>query len=135
MITALKMLFFENQSVHVHILSIFPSYLSAHRIMAELKGKVRAPKRAGGRTKIHNNCEGLSEDVIIAKNLRTPPNSSDEDQKTRDNRLQEIRRLQALRWYEYKHIIPRWEVLFALKKPWSDVTALKSGWMIDKRGP
>src|SRR3954468_4780462 len=51
------------------------------------------------------------------------------------NRLQEIRRLQALRWYQYKHIIPRWEVLFALKNPWSDVTALKSGWTKEKRGP
>src|SRR4051812_22679411 len=49
--------------------------------------------------------------------------------------MQEIRRLQALRWYQYKYIIPRWEVLFALKNPWSDVTALKSGWTKDKRGP
>src|SRR4051812_47301591 len=47
--------------------------------------------------------------------------------------MQEIRRLQALRWYKY--IIPCWEVLFALKHPWSDVTALKSGWTKDKRGP
>ena len=85
--------------------------------MSDLEGNFRKPKKVGGRTKIHNNCEGLSEDVIIAKNLRTPPNSSDEDQKTRDNRQQEIRRLQALRWYKYKHIIPRWEVLFALKNP------------------
>src|SRR4051812_25017439 len=72
MITALKMFFFKNQTVHVHILSPFPSYLFARRIMAKLEGKVRAPKRAGGRTKIHNNCEGLSEEVIDAKNLRTP---------------------------------------------------------------
>src|SRR4051812_35654065 len=47
--------------------------------------------------------------------------------------MQEIRRLQALRWYKY--IIPCWEVLFAMKHPWSDVTALKSGWTKDKRGP
>src|SRR3954465_2714938 len=134
MITALKMFFFENQSVHVHILSTFPSYLSAHRIMAELEGKARAPKRAGGRPKIHNNCEGLGEDVIDAKNLRTPPGSV-ESAKTRENRIQEIRRLQALRWYQYKYIIPRWEVLFGMKHPWSDVTALKSGWTKDKRGP
>ena len=60
--------------------------------------------------------EGLSEDVIIAKNLRTPP-GSEEDAKMRDNRMQEIRRLQSLRWYKYKYIIPRWEVLFALKNP------------------
>src|SRR3954471_3373595 len=113
---------------------LFPSYLSAHRIMDELEGKVRGPKRAGGRTKIHNNCEGLSEEVIIAKNLRTPP-SSVESAKTRENRMQEIRRLQALRWYQYKYIIPRWEVLFSMKHPWSDVTALKSGWTKDKRGP
>src|SRR3954469_2307049 len=134
MITALKMFFFENQSVHVHILSTFPSYLSAHRIMAELEGKVSAPKRDGGRTKIHNNCEGLSEEVIDAKNLRTPPGSV-ESAKTRENRMQEIRRLQALRWYQYKYIIPRWEVLFAMKHPWSDITALKSSWTKDKRGP
>src|SRR3954462_24456 len=134
MITALKMLFFENQSVHVRILSIFPSFLSARRIMAELERNVRAPKKAGGRTKIHNNCEGLSEEVIIAKNLRTPPGSQ-ESAKSRENRMQEIRRLQALRWYQYKYIIPRWEVLFALKNPCSDVTALKSGWTKDKRGP
>src|SRR3954464_1098644 len=102
--------------------------------MSDLTGNTRAPKKAGGRTKIKNNCEGLSEEVIIAKNLRTPP-GSEEDAKTRENRLQEIRRLQALRWYKYKYIIPRWEVLFALKNPWSDVTALKSGWTKDKRGP
>ena len=53
--------------------------------MADLKGKFRAPKKAGGRTKIHNNCEGLSEDVIIEKNLRTPPGSV-ESAKTRENR-------------------------------------------------
>src|SRR3954470_13214482 len=113
---------------------LFPSHLSAHRIMAELEGKVRAPKRVGGRTKIHNNYEGLSEDVIIARNLRTPPGSV-ESAKSRENRTQEIRRLQALRWYQYKYMIPRWEVLFAMKHPWSDVTALKSGWTKDKRGP
>ena len=62
--------------------------------MAGLEGNIRAPKKVGGRTKIHNNCEGLSEDVIIAKELRTPEGS--ETQKERDNRLQEIRRLQAL---------------------------------------
>src|SRR3954467_1531804 len=101
--------------------------------MAELEGKVRAPRRDGGRTKIHNNCEGLSEEVIIAKNIRTPPGSV-ESAKSRENRMQEIRRLQALRWYQYKYIIPRWEVLFAMKHPWSDVTALKSGWTKDKRG-
>ena len=102
--------------------------------MADLEGQVRAPKKAGGRTKIHNNCEGLSEEVIVAKNLRTPLGSQ-ESAKTRENRMQEIRRLQACRWYKYKYIIPRWEILFALKNPWSDVTALKPGWTKDKRGP
>src|SRR4051812_45197985 len=105
----------------------FPSYPFYSQEMADQAAVVREPKRVGGYTKIHNNCEGLSKDVIIAKNLRTPE-GSDEDQKTRDNRLQMICRLQAVRWYEYKHIIPRWEVLFALKNPWSDVTALKQGW-------
>src|SRR3954462_13191260 len=101
----------------------FPSFLSVRRKMAGLEGNIRAPKRVGGRTKIHNNCEGLSEEVIIAKNLRTPPGSV-ESAKTRENRMQEIRRLQAFRWYQYKYIIPRWELLFAMKHPWSDVTAL-----------
>src|ERR1043165_4581246 len=118
---------------------MFTSYLSFPRIllftgMADLKGQFRAPKKAGGRTKIHNNCDGLSEELIIRKKLRTPPGST-ESIKTRENRVQEIRRLQALRWYEYKPILPRWEVLFALKNPWSDVTALKSGWTKDLRGP
>ena len=102
--------------------------------MADLEGNVRAPKKAGGRTKIHNNCEGLSEEVIERKKLRTPPGST-ESAHARENRMQEIRRQQALRWYKYKPIIKRWEVLFALKNPWSDVTALKSGWTKDKRGP
>ena len=101
--------------------------------MSDLEGNIRAPKKVGGRTKIHNNCEGLSEDLIKEKNLRTPE-GSEEDQKTRDNRLQEIRRLQSLQWYKYKHIIPRWEVLFALKNPWNDVTTMKPGWTRDKRG-
>src|ERR1043165_5272778 len=118
---------------------MFTSYLSFPRIllftgMADLKGQFRAPKKAGGRTKIHNNCDGLSEELIIRKKLRTPPGST-ESIKTRENKVQEIRRLQALRWYEYKPILPRWEVLFALKNPWSDVTALKSGWTKDLRGP
>src|SRR3954467_12768583 len=112
--------------VHVHIFPIFPSFLSVRRKMTDLEGNIRAPKKAGGRTKIHNNYEGLSKDVIIAKNLRTPP-GSEEDAKSRENIMQEIRRLQALRWYKYKYIIPHWEVLFALKNPWSDVTALKPG--------
>src|SRR4051812_17852198 len=116
--TAFKMLFLENLLVHVHNLSIFPHTLSIHKKMADTAGNVRAPKRVGGRTKIQNNCEGLSEDVFEGNNLRTPENSDEEDQKTRDNRLQMIRRLQALRWYEYKHIIPCWESLFALKNPW-----------------
>src|ERR1041384_2524384 len=130
MITALKVIFFENQLVHVHIFPVFPSHLSVRRNMSDLPGNIRAPKKAGGRTKIHNNYEGMSEDVIIAKNLRTPP-GSEEDAKTRDNRLQEIIRLQSLRWYKYKYIIPCWEVLFALKHPWSDVNALKPGWTKD----
>src|ERR1043165_5196634 len=104
-----------------------PHSYSVRRNMSDLEGNIRAPKKVGGRTKIHNNCEGLSEDVIIAKNLRTPE-GSEEDQKTRDNQLQEIRRLHSLRWYKYKYIIPRWEVMFALKNPWSDVTSLKPGW-------
>ena len=102
--------------MHVHIFPIFPSHVSVRRNMSDLAGNIRAPKKVGGRTKIHNNCEGLSKDVINEKNLRTPP-GSEEDAKTRDNRLQEIRRLQSLRWYKYKYIIPRWEVLFALKNP------------------
>src|SRR3954466_5627444 len=101
--------------------------------MADLTGNFRAPWKVGGRTKIHNNCEGLSEDVIIAKGLRTPDRP--ETQKQRDNRLQEIRRLQALRWYQYKSLIPRWELLFALKNPWSDVKALRPKWMRDNRPP
>src|SRR4051812_3958791 len=111
----------------------FPRSPSVRRKMAEREGNIRAPRKVGGRTKIVNNCEGLSEDVIVEKNLRTPERP--ETQKERDNRLQEIRRLQALRWYQYKSLIPRWEVLFALKNPWSDVLALKSGWTKEKRGP
>ena len=52
--------------------------------MSDLAGNIRAPKKAGGRTKIHSNCEGLSKDVIIAKNLRTPPGSK-EDAKSRES--------------------------------------------------
>ena len=115
--------------IHVHIVSML-SLLShsIRRKMSEKAANIRKPKRVGGRAKIRNNAEGLSDDLIEAKNLRTPENSSDEDAKTRDNHLQEIRRLQALRWYQYKKIIPRWELLFALKNPWLDVTALKPGW-------
>src|ERR1043165_7006354 len=65
--TALKVIFFNNLLVHVHIFPIFPSYLSVRRKMSDLAGNIRAPKKAGGRTKIHNNCEGLSKDVIIPR--------------------------------------------------------------------
>lgn len=100
---------------------------SIHRNMSVNTSNIRKSKHLGGRAKIKNNAEGLSDDLIVEKNLRTPDNS-EEDAKTRDNRLQEIRRLQALMWYQYKKIIPRWELLFALKHPWSDVAALKPGW-------
>src|SRR3954465_13541359 len=119
--------------VLVHNFPIFPRILLFHRKMAGNEGNVRVPKRVGGRTRITNNSEGLSEDLIIEKKLRTPEGS--EDERTRENRLQEIRRLQALRWYEYKSLIPRWERLFALKNPWSDAKSLRPKWTKDNRPP
>ena len=101
--------------------------------MSENEGNVRAPKRVGGRTRITNNSEGLLEKLIIEKNLRTLEGS--EDDRTRENRLQEIRRLQALRWYEYKSLIPSWERLFALKNHWSDVKSLSPKWTKANRPP
>src|SRR3954468_9976679 len=101
--------------------------------MSGNEGKVRVPQRVGGRTRTTNNSEGLSEELIIEKKLRMPEGS--EDERTRENCLQEIRRLQALRWYEYKAIIPRWERLFALKNPWSDVKALRPKWNKANRPP
>ena len=74
--------------------------------MSGKEGNIRQLKHTGGRAKIRNNAEGLSDDLIVEKNLRTPENS-EEDARTRNNKLQEIRRLQALRWYEYKSILPR----------------------------
>ena len=93
--------------------------------MSGKEGKIRKSKHPSGRAKIRNNAEGLSDDLIEAKNLRMPENSYDKDKITRENRLQEIHRLQALRWYQYKKILPRWELLFALKNLWSDVAAVK----------
>ena len=46
--------------------------------MDELEENIRKPKKVGGWTKIQNNREGLSEDVIIAKNLRTPEGSEED---------------------------------------------------------
>ena len=46
-----------------------------------------------------------------------------------------IHRLQALRLYEYKSLEPKWELLFAFKHPWSDVTALKPSWTRASRPP
>ena len=134
MFAVFKMFFFENLLVHVHILYFSLISQSTRRTMVELASNVRDPKRVGGRTKIRNNCEGLSEGVIIEKNLRTPEHTDEEDQNTRDNSLQMIRRLQTLWWYEYKHIIPQWERLLALKNPWYDVIALKPGWTREERG-
>src|SRR4051812_29503662 len=94
----------------------FPRTYLFPRKICENAGNIREPKRARGQTKITNNSEGLSEDLIIEKNLRTSEGFV-EDARSRENRLQEIRRLQDLRWYEYKAIIPRWERLFALKNP------------------
>ena len=56
---------------------------SIRRKMSEKAANIRKPKRAGGRAKIKNNTEGLSDDLIEAKNLRMLENSSDEDAKTR----------------------------------------------------
>ena len=97
--------------------------------------KIQEVKKPGGRSKERNNVEGLSEEIIIAKNLRMPENSSDEDAKSRDNRCQMIRRLQAFRWYQYKKLTPRWETLFAFKHPWVDVAALKPTWTRATRPP
>src|SRR4051812_45638231 len=88
MFTAFKKFFLEYLLIHVRscLFSLVP--LSIRKKMADNARNVREPKRVGGGTKIHNNYEGLSEDVINEKNLRTPDNSDEEDQKTRDNRLQ-----------------------------------------------
>src|SRR3954471_15993644 len=102
---ALKMVFFENVWYMFISCLPFPRTYLFHRKMSKNTGNIREPKRVGGRTRITNNSEGLSEDLIIEKNLRTP--SGSEDERTRENRLQEIRRLQALHWYEYKSLIPR----------------------------
>src|ERR1041385_2781706 len=133
MFAAFKMSFPRNLLVLVHNFLIFPRTYLFRGKMSGNGGKVRVPKRVGGRTRITNNYEGLSEELIIEKKLRTPEGS--EDERTGENRLQEIRRLQALRWYEYKAIIPRWERLFALKNPWSDVKALRPKWTKDNRPP
>src|SRR3954467_5818436 len=133
MVVALKMFFPRNQLVLVHNSPIFPRTYLFRRKRSGKEGNVRAPKRVGGRTRITNKSEGLSEDLIIEKKLRTP--SGSEDERTRENRLQEIRRLQALRWYEYKSLIPRWERLFAMKNPWSDVKSLRPKWTKDNRPP
>src|ERR1041385_7534106 len=133
MFAAFKMFFPRNLLVLVHNSSLFPRTYLFRRKMSGNEGNVRVPKRVGGRTRITNNSEGLSEEVIIDKNLRTP--SGSEDERTRENRLQEIRRLQALRWYEYKSLMPRWERLFALKNPWSDVKSLRPKWTKENRPP
>src|ERR1041385_9217584 len=127
------MFFPRNLLVLVHNFPIFPRIYLIRRKMSGNEGKVKEPKRVGGRTRVINNSEGLSKELIIEKKVRTPEGS--EDERTRENRLQEIRRLQALRWYEYKPIIPRWERLFALKNPWSDVEALRPKWTKDNRPP
>src|ERR1041385_6807982 len=110
MFTAFKMIFPRKPLVLVHNFPVFPRTYLFRRKMSGNEGNVRAPKRVGGRTRITNNSEGLSEDLITEKKLRRP--SGSEDERMRENRLQEIRRLQALRWYEYKSLIPRWERLF-----------------------
>src|SRR4051812_12830365 len=88
--TAFKKKFFRNNRWYMFISCLFSLVPhSVRRKMSGNAGNIRKPKRAGGRTKIKNNSEGLFEDLIIEKNLRTPENSS-EDANTRDNRLQEI---------------------------------------------
>src|ERR1041385_5442616 len=133
MFTAFKMIFPRKPLVLVHSFSVFPRTYLFRRKMSVNEGNVRVPKRVGGRTRITNNSEGLSEEVIVEKNLRTP--SGSEDERMRENRLQDIRRLQALRWYEYKCLMPRWERLFALKNPWSDVKSLRPKWTKENRPP
>src|ERR1041385_1090504 len=100
MFTAFKKFFLENHWYMFTTFLYFPRTYLFRRKMSENERIFREPKRDGGCTRITNNSEGLSEDLIIEKKLRTPEGLV-EDDRTRENRLQEIRRLQALRWYEY----------------------------------
>ena len=97
--------------------------------------KAGAIRKAGGRPREKNYAAGLPKELIAEKNLITPVPSDEEVAADRDNRLQHIRRLWALRWYQYQSLTPKWEKLFAFKHPWSDVTALKPSWTRASRPP
>src|SRR4051812_15871234 len=102
--------------------------------MAGEASNIRNPKHAGGNAKIKNNAEGLSEDLIVGKNLRMPQNSSKEDAKMRDNTLQEPQIASLSMVLLQGNYFPC-ELLFALKNPWSDVTTLRPKLTREARPP
>src|SRR4051812_19729617 len=83
-----------------------------------------APKKKGGMTKETNNARGIPESIRIALGYDTPPEETKDQHK---NRLQNIRRYWAVRWYKYKSIPDwKWAMQFAFSPPYQYTSAMCS---------
>src|SRR4051812_46397277 len=90
-----------------------------------------SPKRKGGRTKETNNARGIPESIRIALGYDTPPEETKEQRK---NRLQNIHRYWAVRWYKYKSIPTwKWTMHFAFSPPFRYTSAMCSQYIEENR--
>jgi hypothetical protein len=90
-----------------------------------------APKKKGGRTKETNNARGIPESIRIALGYDTAP---EETKDQRKNRLQNIRRYWAVRWYKYKSIPDwKWAMQFAFSPPYQYTSAMCSQYTEENR--
>src|SRR3954471_17458877 len=89
------------------------------------------PKKKGGRTKETNNARGIPESIRIQLDYDTPP---EETKDQRKNRLQNIRRYWAVRWYKYKSIPDwKWTMQFAFNPPYQYTSAMCSQYVEENR--
>src|SRR3954467_7634536 len=89
------------------------------------------PKKKGGRTKETNNARGIPESIRIKLGYDTPPNETKDQRK---NRLQNIRRYWAVRWYKYKSIPDwKWTMHFAFNPPYQYTSAMCSQYIEENR--
>ena len=90
-----------------------------------------APKKKGGRAKETNNARGIPESIRLALGYDTPPEETSDQRK---NRLQNIRRYWAVRWYKYKSIPDwKWAMQFAFSPPFQYTSAMCSQYIEENR--
>src|SRR3954470_16114009 len=88
-------------------------------------------RRRKGPNEGNHNARGIPESIRIKLGYDTPPN---ETKDLRKNRLQNIRRYWAVRWYKYKSIPDwKWTMQFAFNPPYQYTLAMCSRYIEENR--